>query len=92
MSDPKKPDKDIVATEATEAEHITDAELDNVEGGYQLRKVMVTSYQTNSSSGAGPVGGPGPIMDTIYAGAPDDILDDDVLRKRGTMFPDPYGS
>ena len=48
MNDTKKPDP----AEA-EADELDDGELDSVAGGYELKNVMVTSYQLNAAGSDG---------------------------------------
>ncbi|MFK7944349.1 MAG: hypothetical protein AB8B85_15745 [Paracoccaceae bacterium] len=85
MSDNKKPEQDIVATEVNEPEMITDEALEDVDGGYryELKNVMVSSYNFSGSAGGQAetiTANFGNIADTIYGGSEIDTLG--ALRKR----------
>lgn len=60
MSDPKKPDEDMIASAP---EEISDDKLEGVDGGY-LRYTM-TNLKSSTT---------GPNADTIYAGSANDLM------------------
>lgn len=86
MSDKDKQKQDDIISSAEDApETIGDEQLNDVDGGWTLKNVQITSYSTS-----GPSLSKQPLMATVYGGSGnDDILDAKTLLTRKGM-PDPY--